>query len=63
MGMTDHIVSKQGSERATNDSGKIITCDGRTHVAWQDVTREGYFNRVRTFDHAAGRWGEPVTLD
>ena len=57
------IISAQGSERATNDSGKIITFEGRTHVAWQDVTREGYFNRVRTYDHAAGHWGEPVTLD
>lgn len=57
------IISQQGSERATNDSGKIITFDGRTHVAWQDVTREGYYNRVRTFEHATGRWSDPVTLD
>jgi hypothetical protein len=57
------IISEQGSERATNDSGKIITFDGRTHVAWQDVTREGYYNRVRTFEHATGRWSDPVTLD
>ena len=58
-----HIVSAEGSERATNDSGKIITYDGCTHVAWQDVTRKGYFNRVRTFEHATRHWGEPVTLD
>jgi hypothetical protein len=58
-----HIVSEQGSERATNDKGKIITYDGRTHVTWQDVTREGYFNRVRTLDHATGKWSAPVTLD
>ena len=58
-----HVISEQGSERATNDSGKIITYDGRTHVTWQDVSHQGYFNRVRTFDHAAGRWGGPVTLD
>jgi len=57
-----HIISAQGSERATNDSGKIITFDGRTHVAWQDVDSQGYFNRVRTFDHATGNWSEPVTL-
>ena len=56
-------ISSMGSERATNDSGKIITCHGRTHIAWQDVSREGYFNRVRTYDHAMGSWGEPVTLD
>jgi hypothetical protein len=57
-----HIISEQGSERATNDSGKVITFDGRTHVTWQDVTRQGYYNRVRTFDHATGCWGEPITL-
>ena len=32
-------------------------------MAWQDVTREGYYNRVRTFEHATGRWSDPVTLD
>ena len=37
-----HLVSDSGSERATNDSGKIITYQGRTHLAWQDVTRAGY---------------------
>jgi len=58
-----HIVSDQGSERATNDKGKIITYDGLTHVTWQDVTLEGYFNRVRTLDHATGKWSAPVTLD
>jgi len=29
-----HFVSYQGSERATNDKGKIITYDGLTHVTW-----------------------------
>ena len=58
-----HIESEQGSERATNDGGKIITLDGRTHVTWQDVNRDGYFNRVRTLDHRSGTWSEPVTLD
>lgn len=58
-----HTISAQGSERATNDNGKIITYNGRTHVTWQDVSREGYFNRVRTLDHVTGVWSEPVTLD
>jgi hypothetical protein len=58
-----HLISDQGSERATNDSGKIISFAGRTHVAWQDVTRQGYFNRVRTLDHATGQWSDPITLD
>ena len=58
-----HIISEQGSERATSDNGKIITCNGRTHVTWQDVSREGYFNRVRTLDHDTGEWSDPITLD
>lgn len=37
-----HIESEQGSERATNDGGKIITLDGRTHVTWQDVSQDGH---------------------
>ena len=58
-----HTVSDQGSERATNDKGKIITYDRLTDVTWQDVTRKGYVNRVRTLDHAPGKWSAPVTLD
>jgi hypothetical protein len=58
-----YTVSGQGSERATSDSGKIITFNGRTHVSYQDVGREGYFNRVRTFYHDTGTWSDPVTLD
>ncbi|MBT5874966.1 MAG: hypothetical protein HOH43_16225 [Candidatus Latescibacteria bacterium] len=58
-----YIISEQGSERATSDNGKIITFQGRTHVTWQDVTREGYFNRVNTFDHATSEWKDPVTLN
>ncbi len=56
------LISHQGSERATNHSGKIINHDGRTHVIWQDVTRDGYFNRVRSLDHTTV-WSPPVTLN
>ena len=58
-----HLISNQGSERATNDGGKILTFAGKTHVMWQDVTREGYPNRVRSYDQDAGSWTDPVTLD
>ena len=58
-----HLISNQGSERATCDSGKIISCERKTHVLWQDATREGYLNRVRSYDHSAGAWTEPVTLN
>ena len=57
------LISDTGSERATNDSGKIITTQGHTHVIWQDVSREGYFNRVRSHDHTSNTWTEPFTLD
>lgn len=57
------LISESGSERATNDSGKVIIHGDHTHVIWQDVTREGYFNRVRSLDHATQVWSQPVTLD
>ena len=57
-----HLISEQGSERATCDYGKIVSCEGKTHVVWQDVSREGYLNRVRSYDHTAAAWTEPVTL-
>mgnify|MGYP001384267500 FL=1 len=57
------LISDIGSERATNDSGKIITTATHTHVIWQDVSREGYFNRVRSLDHQTDAWTEPFTLD
>ncbi len=58
-----HIISTQGSERATSDAGKILTMNGRTHVTWQDVNRDGYFNMVRSFDHASSSWSEPTPLN
>ncbi len=57
-------ISTIGSERATSGGGnKIVTYRGRTHVVWQDATKEGYFNRIRTLDHATGTWGATVTLN
>lgn len=58
------LISSIGSERATSGAGaKIVTFHGGTHVVWQDATDEGYFNRVRTLDHATGKWSEPFTLN
>ena len=49
------LISQVGSERATSGAGnKVVTYEGRTHVVWQDVTGEGYFNRVCTFDRDTG---------
>lgn len=57
-------ISEQGSERATCAYGNtIVTYEGKTHVVWQDVTRQGYFNKIRTLDHATGEWSTTVTLN
>ncbi len=74
-----HIVSKQGSEKATTGGGgKVVTRDGKTHVVWQDLVSpvsykksgadnvplsDGYLNQVCTFDHATGQFTKPVTLN
>lgn len=57
------MISEIGSERATvGDGNKIVTHDGVTHVVWQDISREGYLNQVRSYDHRAGTWSDTVTL-
>jgi len=58
-----HLVSAQGSERATSGMGDLIVTIGeRTHVVWQDSTADGYWARVRTLDRSSGRLSETVTL-
>ena len=58
------LISTIGSERATSGGGnKIVSYQGRIHVVWQDATKDGYFNRVRTLDHATGKWSGTVTLN
>ena len=50
-------ISEIGSEAATNENGnKVATYGHKNHVTWQDVTEEGYFNRVRTLDRETGEW-------
>lgn len=57
------LVSNEGSERATVGNGnKLVTYEGKTHVVWQDISREGYLNRVKTYDQMTGQWSEPFTL-
>jgi len=57
------LLSVIGGERASQGPGnKIITRQGQTHVVWQDSFDLGYYARVRSLDHATGRWGKPVTL-
>ena len=55
------LLSSAGSQAATNEAGnKVVTVGRRTHVTWQDVTPEGYFNRVRTLDLDDGEWSRPA---
>ena len=62
--MSAHKISNIGSERATGGKGsKITTFDGITHVVWQDISRKGYLNQIRSFDHATGDWSETYTLN
>jgi len=57
------LISPIGSESATNGGGgKVVTFTGKTHVVWQDPTKQGYFNRLRSLDHASGEWSETFTL-
>ena len=55
-------ISRIGSERAIGGNN-IVTRDGVCHVVWQDVSRDGYLNRVRSYRSDTGRWTEPVTLN
>ena len=57
------LLSTAGSQAATNEAGnKVVTVGRRTHVTWQDVTPEGYLNRVRTLDLDTGEWSQTYTL-
>jgi hypothetical protein len=56
-------ISSAGSEAATNEAGnKIVTVADKTHVTWQEVTEDGYFNRVRTLDTNSGEWSPTYDL-
>lgn len=58
------LLSAEGSGRATAylESNKIITFQGKTHVAWLDTPAEGFRIRLRTLDHATGQWSEIWTV-
>lgn len=58
------LLSNQGSGRATGyvEFGKIVTIGDKTHVAWLDATKEGFFVRARTLDRTTGEWGPTVTI-
>jgi hypothetical protein len=57
------VISDRGCQKATYGTGnKIITHEGKVHVAWLDSTEEGYFDRIRTLDQETGLWSPTYTL-
>jgi hypothetical protein len=58
------LLSSEGSGRATAylESPKIVSFDGRTHVAWLDSPKEGFRIRVRTLDTTTEAWSESYTI-
>lgn len=62
---SEYLLSGNGCGRATGytEANKILTHQGKTHVAWLDSTsEEGFVVRASTLDRASGRWGETVTI-
>ena len=53
-----HRLSTQGCGRATGyaEANRIITSNGKTHVAWLDSPTEGFRVRIATLDHKSGQW-------
>ena len=60
---TRALISSRGCESATAGTGnKIITYQGKTHVAWLDSNENGYFAVVRTLDRKTGTWSQTHTI-
>jgi len=61
---TPFLLSSSGSGRATAyiESNKVISYQGKTHVAWLDTPVEGFRVKMRSLDQANGEWSEEVTI-
>lgn len=59
------VLSEQGCGRATGyaEANKIVTQDGKTHVAWLDSYDEKFWVQIRTLDRETGVWSDIVTID
>ncbi|MCO6044279.1 BNR repeat-containing protein [Aeoliella sp. ICT_H6.2] len=57
-------LSHNGSGRATGyaEANKIVTHNGKTHVAWLDSNEQGFEVKVRTLDHASGKWSPAYSV-
>lgn len=58
------LFSLEGSGRATAnlESPKIVSFEGKTHVAWLDSPKEGFRIRIRTMDQSSGDGSEKWTI-
>jgi hypothetical protein len=58
------VLSEHGCGRATgySETNKIVTWEGKTHVAWLDSVAEGFRVRVRTLDREGGTWSPVYTV-
>ncbi len=58
------LLSQHGCGRATGyaETNKIVTLDGKTHVAWLDSQGDRFHVRVRTLDRRSGAWSETRTV-
>ena len=61
---TPFTLSETGNSRATayTESSKIISHQGKTHVAWLDSPKEGFRVKMRTLDQASGEWTDEVII-
>jgi hypothetical protein len=58
------LLSKDGCGRATGyaEANKIISRDGKTHVAWLDSVEDGFRVRIRTLNRDSGEWSAVYTV-
>jgi len=58
------LLSTEGCGRATGyaEANKIVTANGKTHVAWLDSSSAGFRVRIRTLAHETGRWSPVYTI-
>ena len=58
------LLSEQGCGRATGyaEANKIVTIDGKTHVAWLDSEPGGFRVRIRTLDRSRSIWSPTYTV-
>jgi hypothetical protein len=58
------VLSENGSSRATGyaESNKVVTLDGKTHVAWLDSADGAFWVRIRTLDRVTGEWSPTYTV-